>query len=84
MTVTGTRGGVQYLLQGQIPNSYANHWKLSMALRGVDYMMCLTLGLRWSNGTKHRMEYISPRREVIQKYLEGNIPQSVLGSLGLN
>ncbi len=41
----------------------------STVLRGAHYMMCLTLGLRWSSGTKLRMEHISPRREVIQKFL---------------
>jgi hypothetical protein len=56
---------------------------LSTVLRGVHYMMCLALGLRWSNGTKLRMEHISPRREVTQKFFEGNVPQSVLDSLGL-
>lgn len=44
---------------------------LSTALRGVHYMMCLALGLRCSNETKLRMEHISPRRQVIQKFLRG-------------
>ena len=37
---------------------------LSTVLRGVHYMMCLALGLRWSNGTKLRMEHISPRQKA--------------------
>ncbi|GFM84107.1 hypothetical protein PSCICN_47990 [Pseudomonas cichorii] len=39
----------------------------------------LQLGLRWSNGTKHRVEHISPDT----KAFEGSVPQSVLEVLGL-
>ncbi|GFM79939.1 hypothetical protein PSCICN_06310 [Pseudomonas cichorii] len=39
----------------------------------------LQLELRWSNGTKHRMEHISPDT----KAFEGSVPQSVLEILEL-
>ncbi len=40
-------------------------------------MMCLALGLRWSNGTYF------PKKGSDTKVFEGNVPQSVLDSLGL-
>ncbi|KQQ59471.1 hypothetical protein ASF66_16320 [Pseudomonas sp. Leaf129] len=57
---------------------------LSTVLRGVHYVMCLALGLRWSNGTKLRMEHISPRREVIQKFWRGMFLSRFLIAWGWN
>lgn len=73
VTVTGTRGGVQYLLQGQIPDSYANLGNGHVVVYGpegralYDVYSSRIKVVEWNqapNGT-----YFP--REVIQKFLRG-------------
>lgn len=74
MTVTGTRGGVQYPLQGQTPDSYANLGNGHVVGYGPEGRALYDVSssrikvVEWNqapNGT------ISPRREVIQMFLRG-------------
>ncbi len=86
MAVTGTRGGVQYPLQGQAPDSYANPGNGHAVVYGPEGRALYDVSnsrikvVEWnqaSNGT-----YFS-KKGSDTKVFEGNVPQSVLDSLGL-
>ncbi|WP_460159353.1 two-partner secretion domain-containing protein [Pseudomonas sp. S3_H09] len=87
VTVTGARGGVQYPLQGQTPNSYANLGNGHVVVYGpagralYDVSNSRIKVVEWNqapNGTYF------PKKGSDTKAFEGNVPQSVLDSLGLN
>lgn len=87
MTVTGTRGGVQYPLQGQAPNYYANLGNGHVVVYGPEGRALYDVSnsrikvVEWNqapNGTYF------PKKGSDTKAFEGNVPQSVLDSLGLN
>ncbi|WP_191488226.1 hemagglutinin repeat-containing protein [Pseudomonas sp. FEN] len=87
VTVTGTRGGVQYPLQGQAPNSYANLGNGHVVVYGPEGRALYDVSnsrikvVEWNqapNGTYF------PKKGSDTKAFEGNVPQSVLDSLGLN
>ncbi|UKE54229.1 hypothetical protein [Xanthomonas graminis] len=86
MTVTGTRGGVQYPLQGQNPNSYANLGNGHVVVYGPEGRALYDVSnarikvIKWnqaSNGTYF------PRKGSDTKAFEGDVPQAVLDKLGL-
>ncbi|WP_241089235.1 DUF637 domain-containing protein [Pseudomonas viridiflava] len=86
VTVTGTRGGVQYPLQGQTPDSYANLGNGHVVVYGPEGRALYDVSssrikvVEWNqapNGTYF------PKKGSDTKVFEGNVPQSVLDSLGL-
>ncbi|WXF83471.1 hypothetical protein WDV90_19580 [Xanthomonas translucens pv. undulosa] len=86
VTVTGTRGGVQYPLQGQNPNSYANLGNGHVVVYGPEGRALYDVSnarikvIEWNqapNGTYF------PKKGSDTKAFEGNVPQSVLDKLGL-
>ncbi|WP_218187753.1 hypothetical protein [Pseudomonas sp. 37 R 15] len=86
VTVTGTRGGVQYPLQGQTPDSYANLGNGHVVVYGPEGRALYDVSssrikvVEWNqapNGTYF------PKKGSDTKAFEGNVPQSVLDSLGL-
>jgi filamentous hemagglutinin len=86
VTVAGTRGGVQYPLQGQIPDSYANLGNGHVVVYGPEGRALYDVSssrikvVEWNqapNGTYF------PKKGSDTKVFEGNVPQSVLDSLGL-
>ena len=85
VTVTGTRGGVQYPLQGQTPDSYANLGNGHVVVYGPEGRALYDVSnsrikvVEWNqapNGTYF------PKKGSDTKAFEGNVPQSVLDSLG--
>ncbi len=87
MAVAGARGGAQYPLQGQTPNSYANHENEHVVVYGPDGRALYDVPgsrikvVEWnqaSNGS------CFPKRKNDTKAFEGSVPQSVLDSFGLN
>jgi filamentous hemagglutinin len=87
VTVTGARGGVQYPLQGQTPNSYANLGNGHVVVYGPEGRALYDVSnsrikvVEWNqapNGTYF------PKKGGDTKAFEGNVPQSVLDNLGLN
>ncbi|BBP78743.1 hypothetical protein PHLH7_48470 [Pseudomonas sp. Ost2] len=86
VAVTGTRGGVQYPLQGQTPDSYANLGNGHVVVYGPEGRALYDVSssrikvVEWNqapNGTYF------PKKGSDTKIFEGNVPQSVLDSLGL-
>ncbi|MDQ0737878.1 hemagglutinin repeat-containing protein [Pseudomonas sp. W4I3] len=86
VTVTGTRGGVQYPLQGQTPDSYANLGNGHVVVYGPEGRALYDVSssrikvVEWNqapNGTYF------PKKGSDTKVFEGNVPRSVLDSLGL-
>lgn len=86
MTVTGTRGGVQYPLQGQTSDSYANLGNGHVVVYGPEGRALYDVSssrikvVEWNqapNGTYF------PKKRSDTKFFEGNVPQSVLDSLEL-
>ncbi len=86
VTVTGTRGGVQYPLQGQTPDSYANLGNGHVVVYGPEGRALYDVSsspikvVEWNqapNGTYF------PKKGSDTKAFAGNVPQSVLDSLGL-
>lgn len=86
VAVTGTRGGVQYPLQGQTPNSYANLGNGHVVVYGPEGRAIYDVSnsrikvVEWNqapNGTYF------PKKGNDTKAFEGSVPQSVLDSLGL-
>jgi filamentous hemagglutinin len=86
VTVTGTRGGVQYPLQGQPPDSYANLGNGHVVVYGPEGRALYDVSssrikvVEWNqapNGTYF------PKKGSDTKVFEGNVPQSILNSLGL-
>ncbi|WP_460062192.1 hemagglutinin repeat-containing protein [Pseudomonas sp. H2_H09] len=86
VTVTETRGGVQYPLQGQTPDSYANLGNGHVVVYGPEGRALYDVSssrikvVEWNqapNGTYF------PKKGSDTKAFEGNVPQSVLDSLGL-
>ncbi|WLI04087.1 hemagglutinin repeat-containing protein [Pseudomonas sp. FP597] len=86
VTVTGTRGGVQYPLQGQTPDSYANLGNGHVVVYGPEGRALYDVSssrikvVEWNqapNGTYF------PKKGSDTKFFEGKVPQSVLDSLGL-
>ncbi len=86
VTFTGTRGGVQYPLQGQTPDSYANLGNGHVVVYGPEGRALYDVSssrikvVEWNqapNGTYF------PKKGSDTKVFEGNVPQSVLDSLGL-
>ncbi len=86
VTVTGARGGVQYPLQGQTPDSYANLGNGHVVVYGPEGRALYDVSssrikvVEWNqapNGTYF------PKKGSDTKVFEGNVPQSVLDSLGL-
>lgn len=86
VTATGTRGGVQYPLQGQTPDSYANLGNGHVVVYGPEGRALYDVSssrikvIEWNqapNGTYF------PKKGSDTKVFEGNVPRSVLDSLGL-
>lgn len=86
VTFTGTRGGVQYPLQGQTPDSYANLGNGHVVVYGPEGRALYDVSssriqvVEWNqapNGTYF------PKKGSDTKVFEGNVPQSVLDGLGL-
>ncbi|MBF8725799.1 DUF637 domain-containing protein [Pseudomonas putida] len=86
VTVTGTRGGVQYPLQGQTPDSYANLGNGHVVVYGPEGRALYDVSssrikvVEWNqapDGTYF------PKKGSDTKAFEGNVPQPVLDSLGL-
>jgi filamentous hemagglutinin len=86
VTVTGTRGGVQYPLQGQTPDSYANLGNGHVVVYGPEGRALYDVSssrikvIEWNqapNGTYF------PKKGSDTKAFEGSVPQSVLDILGL-
>ncbi|WP_339421244.1 hypothetical protein [Pseudomonas sp. RL_105y_Pfl1_103] len=86
MTVTGTRGGVQYPLLAQTPDFYANLGNGHVIVYGPegpapdDVSSSRIKVVEWNqapNGTYF------PKKGNDTKVFEGNVPLSVLDSLGL-
>ena len=85
MTVTGTRGGVQYPLLGQTSDSYAILGNGHVVVYGPEGRALYDVSssrikvVEWNqapNGTYF------PKKRSDTKFFEGNVPQSVLDSLG--
>ena len=87
VTVTGSRGGVQYPLQGQTPNSYANLGNGHVIVYGPDGRALYDVSnsrikvVEWHQAPSG--QYF-PKKGSDTKVFEGNVPQSVLNDLGLN
>ncbi|QWA30086.1 DUF637 domain-containing protein [Pseudomonas sp. RC3H12] len=87
VTVAGTRGGVQYPLQGQTPNSYANLGNGHAVVYGPEGRALYDVSssrikvVEWNQAPNG--SYF-PKKGNDTKAFEGNVPQSVLEHLGLN
>ena len=87
VTVTGSRGGVQYPLQGQTPNSYANLGNGHAVVYGSDGRALYDVSgsrikvVEWNQAPNGNW---FPKKGTDTKAFEGNVPQSVLDDLGLN
>ncbi|WP_258377369.1 VENN motif pre-toxin domain-containing protein [Pseudomonas soli] len=87
VTVAGMRGGVQYPLQGQTPNSYANLGNGHAVVYGPEGRALYDVSnsrikvVEWNQAPNG--SYF-PKKGNDTKAFEGNVPQSVLEHLGLN
>lgn len=85
MTVTGTRGGVQYPLQGETSDSYANLGNGHVVVYGPE-------GRALYDMSSSRIKVVKcnqapngtyfPKKGSDTKVFEGNVPQSVLIAWG--
>lgn len=77
MTVTGTRGGVQYPLQGQIPDSYANLGNRHVVVYGPEGRALYDVSssrikvVEWNQAPN---ETYFPKKGSDTKVFEGNVP----------
>jgi filamentous hemagglutinin len=87
VTVTSSRGGVQYPLQGQTPNSYANLGNGHAVVYGPDGRALYDVSgsrikvVEWNQSPSGQW---FPKKGSDTKAFEGSVPQSVLNDLGLN
>lgn len=86
VTVTGARGGVQYPLQGQMPNSYANLGNGHVIVYGPEGRALYDVSasrikvVEWHQSPNG--QYF-PKKGSDTKVFEGNVPKSILNDLGL-
>ena len=77
MIVTGTRGGVQYPLQGQIPDSYANLGNRHVVVYGPEGRALYDVSssrikvVEWNQAPN---ETYFPKKGSDTKVFEGNVP----------
>nr|NLR85813.1 hypothetical protein [Rhizobium sp. P28RR-XV] len=86
VSVTGSRGSVQYPLQDQLPNSYANLGNGHAVVYGPDGRALYDVSgarikvVEWNQAPNGKW---IPKKGNDTKVFEGNVPQSILEDLGL-
>lgn len=87
MPVTGSRGGVQYPLEGQTPNSYANLGNGHAVVYGPDGRALYDVSdsrikvVEWHQSPSGQW---FAKKNSGTKEFSGKVPQSILDDLGLN